>query len=321
MEKLTLLDTAVGSTNRGDEIIMQCVEEELEWLIQKYFVLRTPTHLRGFGIDECIGQLPDSASEIYRSKYKFVCGTNLLSGNMKNRTNQWDINLLNCKPIIGSILIGVGGGGEVDNKYTEKLYKKILSKEYIHSVRDDKAYKLVTSLGLKCFNTGCVTMWKLTPEFCAMIPKKKANNAVITLTDYNKNPEIDKMIVETVLQKYEQVSFWVQGAHDLEYLQSLVDIDQIKVLPSTVRAYEAALNEQVDYIGTRLHAGIYAMRHGVRSIILTIDERMNAMEGCIPNNCISRNRINELGSMIDSVIETEVLIDWNAIEKWKEQFE
>lgn len=29
MKKITLLDTAVGSTNKGDEIIMQCVKEEL----------------------------------------------------------------------------------------------------------------------------------------------------------------------------------------------------------------------------------------------------------------------------------------------------
>lgn len=320
MDKITLLDTAVGSTNRGDEIIMRCVEEELDWLIQKYFVLKTPTHLRGFGMDECFARLPDSASEIYNSKYKFVCGTNLLSGNMRNRTNQWNINLFNCKPIVGSILVGVGGGG-LCNKYTQNLYKKVLSNDYFHSVRDKQAYELVANLGLKCLNTGCVTMWKLTPEFCTLIPKKKASKALVTLTDYNKSPDLDKIIIETVLRKYEHVSFWVQGAHDLEYLQSLGPIDQIEVIPSTIKAYETALNEQIDYIGTRLHAGIFAMRHKVRSIILTIDERMNAMESCIPNNCVPRNQIYELESKIDSTFETEVLVEWNSIRKWKEQFE
>lgn len=28
---------------------------------------------------------------------------------MLHRTNQWDINILNCKLIVGSILVGVGG--------------------------------------------------------------------------------------------------------------------------------------------------------------------------------------------------------------------
>ena len=37
-------------------------------------------------------------------------------------------------------------------------------------------------LGLKAINTGCVTMWMLTPEFCKSIPKKKADAAIITLT-------------------------------------------------------------------------------------------------------------------------------------------
>lgn len=321
MEKITLLDTAVGSTNRGDEIIMHCVEEELNYLIQKYFVLRAPTHLRSFGIDECLWKLPDSASEIADSKYKFVCGTNLLSGNMKNRTNQWDINLFNCKPIAKSVLVGVGGGGEIKNKYTEKLYRKVLSDKFIHSVRDNEAYKLVTGLGLKCLNTGCVTMWKLTPEFCRSIPKSKSDKAVIALTDYNKNAEFDKALLKIVLKKYSEVSFWIQGAHDLEYLNSLVDSDKINIIPSTLRAYDEALNDDVDYIGTRLHAGIFAMRHGVRSIILTIDERMNAMECCIPNNCISRNNVASLEEKIDSQFATNVVIDWKAVEEWKGQFE
>lgn len=95
MEKITLLDTAVGSTNKGDDIIMQCVKEELKDIICNYFTLSIPTHLCAFNTLECLGNLPDSASEVASSKYKFVCGTNLLSGNMLHRTNQWDINILN----------------------------------------------------------------------------------------------------------------------------------------------------------------------------------------------------------------------------------
>ena len=109
MEKITLLDTAVGSTNRGDDIIMHCAQEELGWLIKKYYLLRVPTHLRSCGLEECLGRLPDSAREIESSKYKFICGTNLLSENMFHRTNQWNVNIWNSRPIRGSVLLGVGG--------------------------------------------------------------------------------------------------------------------------------------------------------------------------------------------------------------------
>lgn len=175
VEKITLIDTSVGSTNRGDEIIMNCAEEELEWLLQKYYPLYIPSHLRGFGMDECIGNLPDSASEVAASKYKFVCGTNLLAQNMLHRSNQWNINLLNSKPLVGSVLVGVGGKGKVLNSYTRKLYKKVLSNYYIHSVRNKAAYECLTDLGLKCLNTGCVTLWKLTPDFVRQYRFKNPN--------------------------------------------------------------------------------------------------------------------------------------------------
>lgn len=320
MEKITLLDTAVGSTNRGDELIMQCVEEEMEWLLKKYYVLRTPTHLRSFGVDENIGAFPDSAGEIYGSKYKFVCGTNLLSENMLHRTNQWNINIWNCKPLQGSILLGVGGGGVHINNYTRKLYKKILSEEYIHSVRTQVTCDMLIKMGFKCVNTGCVTMWKLTPDFCSTIPCKKSDTVIFTLTDYGQNSDIDREMIKMLRQKYSKIKFWIQGVHDLDYLLSLTDIEGITVVPSSIKEYEMALNDSVDYVGTRLHAGIFAMRHGVRSIILTIDNRMTAMENCIPNNCVPRGNMDELEAMIDGDVMTTSDLNWKAIAEWKEQF-
>lgn len=320
MEKITLLDTCIGSTNRGDDIIMQCAEEELGWLMQKYYPLRAPTHLRSFGVDECIGALPDSAGEIAASKYKFVCGTNLLKTNMLHRTNQWDINLWNCKPIKGCILLGVGGGGKIENRYTKTLYKKVLSNKYIHSVRTKEAYELVTSLGLSCINTGCVTLWKLTPEFCRNIPEKKADNAVFTLTDYCRDAKRDGAMIDILRCNYKKLYFWVQGTHDLEYLEELTDTKEIVIIPPLVSAYSSILQQPVDYVGTRLHAGIFAMRHTVRSVIVTIDQRMDAMSSCIPENCLPRKQLAELEKKICNPIKTTVNLDWTAIDLWKGQF-
>lgn len=322
MEKITLLDTAVGSTNKGDEIIMQCVKEELGGILKNYFVLSVPTHLSSFNALECMGHLPDSASEVALSKYKFVCGTNLLSGSMLHRTNQWDINILNCKPIIGSVLVGVGGAARAD-WYTRRLYKKVLSNKFIHSVRDKNAYELVKSLGLQCVYTGCVTMWKLTPEFCKDIPKEKNEKVIFTITDYNCDPEKDKKMIETIKCNYKNIYFWIQGAHDLEYLSSITNTADIKIIHSDINEYSKELNAVcggVDYIGTRLHAGIFAMRHKARAIIVRVDKRMDAMSSCIPNNTISRTEIDDLNKKINSSFETKCELNWKGIEKWKSQF-
>lgn len=245
MDKVVLLDTAMGSTNRGDEIIMQCAKEELSDILAKYYTLSVPTHVRAFGISECIGKLPDTASEVADAKYKFVCGTNLLSSNMFHRTNQWDINLLNVRPIRDSILVGVGGAASA-NLYTQWLYKRVLSKKYIHSVRDENAFKLVTGLGLKCVNTGCVTMWKLSPTHCKGVSKEKAEDVVFTLTDYNRNPVQDKKMLDALKNNYRNMFFWIQGAHDYEYLQSIeANTDYIHIIPSDVHSYEKVLRRGV----------------------------------------------------------------------------
>ena len=302
MEKIALLDTAVGSTNKGDEIIMECVKEELGDLLNKYFVMNTPTHLSAFTLLQNIGRLPDSAREISEAKYKFVCGTNLFSRDMIHRCNQWNIGYFNSRPVTGSIFVGVGSNGRNKiNFYTRKLYKKILSKEFIHSVREEKAEKLLKEMGFKCINTGCVTLWKLTPDFCKDIKRKKSESVVFTLTDYNKDTEKDKQMIEILRKSY-------------------TNIDDINIVSPSIESYKKVLKKDIDYVGTRLHAGIYAMRHRKRAIILSVDERMNSMKWSIKENCISRNDIDELKQFIDSEIETKVNLDFELIKKWKEQF-
>ena len=141
------------------------------------------------------------------------------------------------------------------------------------------------------------------------------------MTDYKKSAEQDNQIVETLKKNYKKLYFWLQGAHDFEYLQSVADTDGIEIIEPSVEAYEKVLEKDVDYVGTRLHAGIYAMRHKKRSIILRVDKRMDSMAQCIPDNCISRSEISKLGEMIQSEIDTKVNIDFDAVRQWKGQFE
>lgn len=324
MERITLLDTSVGTTNKGDELIMLCVEEELEELCNDKFVVKASTHLPISNMLQSIGRLPDSLSEIDKSKYKFVCGTNLLQHNMLHRCNQWNIDVFNSKAINGAVCLGVGSTGySIDKKvkwYTKILYKKVLSDKYIHSVREDKSKVLLDSIGIKSVNTGCVTLWKLKPEFCSQIPTKRSDSVIFTLTDYKKAPEYDRRMIEILKENYTNISFWVQGIYDLDYLESLTDISDIKILNPSVHTYKEALEDDVDYIGTRLHAGIFAMRNRKRAIILSVDDRMESVKGCISNNCISRSMVENLGDKINSSFETRVEINWESIDVWKGQF-
>lgn len=199
-----------------------------------------------------------------------------------------------------------------------------MSSEFAHSVRDEATKAIVEELGFRAINTGCPTMWGFTDEFCAQIPTKKANSAVFTLTDYGKDPERDKMLIRILLENYERVYFWPQGLGDEAYIHSLLapeHLKELEVLHPTLQSFEdVLLRGDVDYIGTRLHAGMYAMQHKVRSIIVTIDNRVRDMRKTYSFSSIERNEIERLDEMIGSTWSTRIGIDERAIEDWKGQF-
>ena len=114
--------------------------------------------------------------------YKFLCGTNALYTNMLRPLPTWNINLLDCGLAKKTICLGAGIGinSKKVNLYTRTLYNKVLSHEYTHSVRDEKTKKFLEELGFKAINTGCPTLWGLTPEHCADIPKEKGKRVIYT---------------------------------------------------------------------------------------------------------------------------------------------
>ena len=49
MKKTVVFDTAIGTSNLGDEIILQCLEEELAPFLDDSFIMRFGTHVKNFG--------------------------------------------------------------------------------------------------------------------------------------------------------------------------------------------------------------------------------------------------------------------------------
>lgn len=321
MENVLLLDTSVGSLNKGDDIIMKCVKKQLSDITKKAYVLTLPTHVSPFHWYQVARN--SNRVQIYsNAKYKFVGGSNLLTMDMLTHFPQWNINIFNYKPLKGSILLGVGAGkGSEINWYTKMLYKKVLSHEYIHSVRDERTKKILEEMGFKALNTGCATLWSLTPQLCNEIPTKKSESVIFTLTHHTKDMKNDQLLIDTLNQHYRNVYFWIQDAKDLEYLKTLNHTEKIIHVAPSIEEYEKILSTDVDYVGTRLHGGIYAMRHKKRSIIISIDERAKGMEETYNLNTIDRNNLNELAEMINSEIVTNVNVNFDIVNEWLNQFE
>ncbi|WP_064091685.1 polysaccharide pyruvyl transferase family protein [Rossellomorea aquimaris] len=321
MENVLVLDTSVGSLNKGDDIIMKCVRYHLAEITKDAYVLTLPTHISPFHWYQVVRN--SHRVKIYsNAKYKFVGGSNLLTMDMFTHFPQWNINIFNYGPLKGSILVGVGAGkGNKVNAYTKMLYKKVLSNNIIHSVRDERTKNILESMGFKAINTGCASLWNLTPEFCEAIPKYKSNSVVFTLTHHSKNIVKDQFLIDTLQKNYENIYFWIQDADDLNYLKTLNNTQKINIVPPTIEDYEQVLQMNIDYVGTRLHGGIYAMRHKKRSIIISIDERASGMSLSYNLNTIEREDLEkDLEKMINSNIKTEVKILSENIKDWKEQF-
>lgn len=321
MKKILLLDTSIGTSNLGDEIIMECVEEELEFITTNHFLYHMPTHLPAFS-SFSVWRNSLAVQNYSNCDWKFAGGSNLLVKDLKTHYPQWNIHPFNSKPLRGTILVGVGAGaGDYTNKYTTKLYRKVLNHEYYHSVRDERSKEYVESLGLKAINTGCVTMWKLTPTFCREIPTSKADNVVFTLTGRNEPDPLDQKLINILLENYAHVSFWIQGDKDAAYLHMFDNIEGIEIIPPSKDAYDKVLSrENIEYIGTRLHGGIYALRHKKRAIIISIDERASSISKDTGLLTIEKTNIDGIRSLINSEFETKLNLPFDEIERWKRQF-
>ena len=102
----------------------------------------------------------------------------------------------------------------------------------------------------------------------------------------------------------------------------MLKTDNIKIVNPNLESFRNLLiEEQPDYIGTRLHGGIFAMQNFCRTIIISIDNRAKDMDITYNLKCIDRNKIKkELCERINSEIITDIHLDEERIMSWKKQF-
>ena len=318
MKKIAILDTSICSTNLGDQIIMSAVESHLNEVFKDDFFIKIPTH-------DSIGK--NSHRELESSNYKIVGGTNLLCSNI-NSYRQWRLNPYDALVVKNLTLMGVGWWQyqSPPNLYSKLLYKKILSSQLLHSVRDNYAKSQLESIGIRnVINTACPTMWSLTDDHCSNIPIEKSDSVLMTFTNYKKDKSSDAQLLLLLKQNYKQIYFWIQHPKDYEYVkelceQSLDNAVQVDFIAPSLNALDKALSEDVDYIGTRLHAGVRALQKKKRSLILAVDNRAIEISKDTHLPVIPRNDFSSLKDWIVSNNDLKLNLPWETIEKWKKQF-
>ena len=318
MQKILLFNPAISSINLGDEIISYSAKKYIYEIFKSgSLYIDIPTHT----------PISNNYLNYFKDvKTRFVLGTNLLQGIMNGSFRQWDITNKNIKYLKPIILLGVGWWQYKNdiNCFTKSLWKSILSKDYIHSVRDEYTRQKLNSIGIQnVINTGCPTMWNLTTKHCEIIPSAKSSSVVFTLTDYNKDTINDTKLIKNCLKFYKKIYFWPQGYDDLNYLYSLGFSESlISIIEPNLRAYDDLLKstDNIDYIGTRLHAGIRALQFQRRSIIIGIDNRSLEKKKDFNLIVLKREEIDELEHMINQNWKTNIKLNENNIKIWLSQF-
>lgn len=319
--KIGLIDPAlykenVISPNIGDLIISRATHRE----IRKIFggdtdILRIPSHAYpGF----------KAIKKLSSVQHTFVGGSNLLWFRWWAPAS-WKIGPLGALFYRDLILMGVGWGAYdiAPNTYGQWMSNLVLSDQYLHSFRDEFTAKIAKEKLKVGFtsNTACPTMWCLTSDLLQSIHKKRGDECIFSLTDYAKNPHLDKQLISDLERAYAgKLLFWPQGSGDLEYCRSLgytgkfIDRSFEKLLELLSHGYN------YDYVGTRLHAGILCLEHKVRSLIIAIDNRAHEIASDTQLPVIDRKDRQGLLNWIEEDFRPELTLPLSEISSWQNQF-
>ena len=305
---ISVYDTSISDSNLGNQIIMDAVVKELDDLFPNDYIFKIPY----------MEITAHTLSIINSCKYSFFGGTNSLNGNLEEYT-QMGINKHNYKKIHNFVSLGMGWWQyqESTSRFSQKLLKGLLCNGLMHSVRDEYTKMKLNEIGISnVINTGCPTLWRLKESG---YPKQKSDSVVFTITDYNKNPARDKALFEMISRLYMTKFCFIQGANDYDYLEKNGMSDGVTFIPPRISEYDDFLeSHDVDYIGTRLHAGIRALQHKKKTLILGIDNRSLEMKKNFNLPVMPQTEIQKIPDYLDHSIN--LTIPHQEIEIWKNYY-
>jgi polysaccharide pyruvyl transferase WcaK-like protein len=327
-DKIILFDPSLkdhfgnNSINLGDVIIYESASKYLHQLFPNLEIIRISTHSP---LEKKHIKL---ASEV---KLKFIGGTNILSSDIK-KYNQWKLSSQKFYyyfPKISNVVpFGVGWWQYQPNPTftTNYFYKKILHKNFLISVRDDYTRIKMNKMGFKyILNTSCPTTWELNNHEGNR--KNKSNNCLFSLTDYYQDRQADTDIIKVLLEYFpKKLYFFPQGTLDKDYIESLdifkLNKSRIVILERTIQIFNEILNEDITYIGTRLHGGIKCLQNSIDTLIIAVDNRATEIGKDINLPVVKRGDTEILRKWLEGdKIFAPIKLPIEAINLWKNQFQ
>lgn len=320
--KIGLIDPALynnqgkPSLNLGDQVISRAVHRELLTIFgETTEIVAIPSH--AYPTRRSVALLKDA-------EHVFVGGSNLLYFRWW-RPASWKLGFVGLASYRELILMGCGWGGyEIPaSHYGRWVARTVLSSTYAHSVRD-RYTRDMAHHGLKLprvINTACPTMWRLTPDFISNLRRTRANSCIFSLTDYDKNQNSDVQLLRELGRLYaNNLLFWPQGAGDLKYVRALGYAGP--VIERSLQSFLKVLTSGVeyDYVGTRLHAGILCIEHGVRSLVIAIDNRAKEISADTGLPTVERGDLTGLAKWVEGGNCTGISIPIDGIDAWRRQF-
>ncbi len=335
----------VGSLNLGDYIVGEAVRRYLYGKVlegRQVFIVEGSKHL----------PLSNKILRLVKEKKKSIVvlsGTNLFHRRytpFSILNGSWRVGISDLGVLKGKVvLFGVGTQDFPQRRslagmmksisirfaelFSDWMWRNVLNRKWVHITRDNATKDLLENMDLSAINLGCPTLWPLVEDnVLEKIPRRKSDFVVTTITDYNRDPKLDALMLITLLENYEFVYAWPQGSRDWDYLELLIrKIDSeaasrydghIGILKPSLKKYDSFLKEhQVDYVGTRLHGGIRALQRGRRSIIVGIDNRALSMSREFGLPVIRREDItSKLEEVIHSELKVSLSVDLGSVHKY-----
>jgi polysaccharide pyruvyl transferase WcaK-like protein len=327
---LALLDPSIGdysgspSRNLGDLIIYDAVKAVLDEVFPEWNVQRFSSHMPYRKADCAV---------INRATLTVLGGTNALCsyhGGHSWYTPHEGLFYLFPK-IRNNILMGVGWGHgypHLPNRKMKIFYHRILSRKWMHSVRDEFTRQHLERIGIRnVINTGCPTTWRLN-GVATRRTNLKTPNCLFTITDYAPDPENDNALIDLIAESTPgRIVNFPQGDQDRAYIESLAAYqrhkERIEIHERSYKALRRTLGSERDfhYIGTRLHCGVAALQHGWNALILQVDNRAAEMARDCHLPVVPRNDFAKMKEWLAGNLDFgAIAVPLERIEQWKGQF-
>ncbi len=267
---ISIIKSSNNSENIGDDIIFELGKKYIQQKFNKDYLFYTSQKMPS----DLISLKYQKQSDI-----QLLYGTNAITTKYRPsfmRIFGVKFGFWKSRKIKGKVvLMGVGSdGGKRFSFLQKKLYKKLLSKTELHSVRDEHSKIILNKIGFNnVINTSCPTTWALKP-FVSKTPNSKSK-IILSFSLFNDDPEFVKKLCKEALLKYDKTYVWIQTYGEISKFNEIVgNLNGLEIInPNIFSLKEIASQNNVFYIGTRLHAGIFNLNHQNPSVIIQIDQR------------------------------------------------